>query len=267
MKQNLKRRSILLLCTLLLFINSSYIAYAEERPIYVGDIINLEIENSGLDLSEVEAAFKDFEVMSIYENDESITLKIRTFDVGEKVVQIGNQTVSIVVVSTLDDHDKTDIYDEMNPLVVSNNDVYLLLACAITGLLIIVLTAVKWAKNREKKVKDKTGYEEFVESVEENRMSDGQVLTRWTVTLKVYIESVYEIRAIGKTTEELSKELEQACSKDIYELLVQWLYDTDSHKYKMSAVSADVEETLYKRLLEIGQRLHMIEVQREAIAS
>lgn len=95
--------SLLLIILSLFFVISSSSILAEERNIYVGDLIELKIQGEDLTLDELKDKFKDFEIVNVSDISNGYLLTIRSFEPGEKTIQLGDKEIKIVVKSILNE--------------------------------------------------------------------------------------------------------------------------------------------------------------------
>ena len=79
------------------------------KPIYIGDKINLKIEN--LSQEEISQAFKDFHIDKV--QDEKISF--RTFKTGENIIDLGENQINLIVTSTITPDDK-NIYSNLSDM-------------------------------------------------------------------------------------------------------------------------------------------------------
>ena len=79
------------------------------KPIYIGDKINLKIEN--LSQEEISQAFKNFHIDKV--QDEKISF--RTFKTGENIIDLGENQINLIVTSTITPDDK-NIYPNLSDM-------------------------------------------------------------------------------------------------------------------------------------------------------
>ncbi len=77
------------------------------KPIYIGDKINLKIEN--LSQEEISQAFKDFHIHNI----QYVKISFRTFKTGENIIDLGENQINLIVASTIIPDDK-NIYPNLS---------------------------------------------------------------------------------------------------------------------------------------------------------
>lgn len=79
------------------------------KPIYIGDKINLKIEN--LSQEEISQAFKDFHIDKV-QNEK---ISFRTFKTGENIIDLGENQINLIVTSTITPDDK-NIYPNLSDM-------------------------------------------------------------------------------------------------------------------------------------------------------
>ena len=84
---------------------------AEERNIYVGDLIELKVTTQAFSQEELREKFSDFEIVSLENKPDGYLLTLRTFETGEKIVHLGDKEIIIHVQSTLDLYDRTGVFE------------------------------------------------------------------------------------------------------------------------------------------------------------
>ena len=105
-----KKVSFMFILTAFILISSSPLM-AEERNIYVGDLIELKITTREFTEDEMREKFKDFEIVELRSVLEGYLITLRTFEAGEKVVNLADSEIIITVKSTLDEIDRDELFE------------------------------------------------------------------------------------------------------------------------------------------------------------
>ena len=95
---------------------SSGLSSATERNIYVGDLIELKITTEVLTEDEVREKFRDFEIVDLKTVSDGFLITIRTFEAGEKIINIGSSEIVITVKSTLEEIDRSEPFEGIRAL-------------------------------------------------------------------------------------------------------------------------------------------------------
>jgi len=92
----MKRKLTLFFFILFLLIPFGH-GLAEERNIYVGDLIELKVITHAFSEEEMRERFSEFEIVALESKTDGYLLTLRTFETGEKTVQLGDKEIVIHV--------------------------------------------------------------------------------------------------------------------------------------------------------------------------
>ena len=252
-----------LLCAItaliLLWVGMSTSASAESRNIYVGDIITLEISSLEMTGDELRQKFQDFEIVEMKEEPEGYTLSIRTFETGEYIILLGDKEIVINVASTLKDIDRDDVFDGEKEILAGGIPIYWRIILYIT-LSIFVLSGgvvlVKLLKKRREK--PESAYQLFLRRCTGLSESDDNYFVHLTFYFKQYLESIHNIRIIGKTSAEIVSELKVLSSLEgRLSDIKAWLEECDLLKFSGTTVSSDDKHRHFQGLLGIVENIEM----------
>ncbi|MBC7960946.1 MAG: hypothetical protein H7X94_13885 [Vallitaleaceae bacterium] len=246
-----------LLVCLLLFNVINKPVLAEERNIYIGDLITLEVKTKETDEETLKKAFEAFEIVDIHETKEGYSLTLRTFEAGDYEVVIGNQPITISVQSTLDDLDRKDIFEgDLTPRKGQLPIPWLVIDGVMAVLFVISGTLYLLKKRKTKKSKNKSPYEKFLSALENVQTSTKDSLVEITIIFKNYLEELFHYKIIGKTSAEMIMEIEQITQISGYrESISSWLKECDSYKFSGCEVHLEQKEALLKELKKIGSEI------------
>jgi len=258
MKKAKKILFLLIIC--LFFVILPVSIWAEERSIYVGDLIELKIQAEDLTLDELKDKFKDFEIVDVTDIREGYIITLRTFETGERTINIGDKELKIVVKSTLDEIERDNIYEgNLEPLE-SGFYIkwkYVFIPLVFVFLLTLIINIRRLLKKR--KTLPLTPYERFKKAIGDLSVEQKDYLVKLTLIFKEYLESVYSYSIKGKTSTEIIYELSRM--PQLKEKLLEvksWLTETDYFKFsgtpapmakklelmeKLTSLVAKIEET------------------------
>lgn len=255
--RNMRLVLSLLVCLIGTFVWSRPV-FAEERSIYIGDLITIEVDTKSLGEEALRKAFEAFEVVDLYETKEGFAVTIRTFEPGEKQITIGSQTVNISVQSMLEDVSREDIFEgELTPRSGDRPIKWVVIYCIVVAIFVIsgILYFVKFKKQQNKAM---TPYEKFLSALERIQTSTDSCLVEMTVLLKNYIEEFFDRRIIGKTSDEMMSEIELIAGLSPHRNAIKnWLKACDAYKFSGCSVKKEEKDTLLQDLKEIGSVLHV----------
>ncbi|NLL04820.1 MAG: hypothetical protein GX270_03330 [Clostridiaceae bacterium] len=247
------RNLLLLLIICLVLVVSSAHVLAEERSIYVGDLIELKIQSRDLTLDELQDKFKDFEIVKISNISEGYILTLRSFETGEKTIHLGDKEVNIIVKSTLDEIERTDVYDgDPNPL---GTGFYLKWKYVFFPLVaIFLLTLILNIRSllRKKKASSLTPYERFIKAIGNLSVNEEDYLVKLTLCFKDYIGSTYSFPIKGKTSTEIVYEIRRLPGLNEYlSKIKSWLNENDYFKFSGTTAPIAKKLELMERLTEL----------------
>lgn len=248
----IKLSLVMIICLLVITIPLKSVI-AEERNIYIGDKITLKITSNNVNEEEIVKAFEELEIVELEETNNGYLVTIRSFEIGEKKVVIGNQEIIITIRSTLEEINRDDIYEgDLTVKSYSNSLPWLYIYLFILVIFIVSGAILLIKKIKAPKYVKVTEYESFISSLELINNETDVYLVEITTIFKKYIEEVFNCIIKGKTSSEIMKEL-QSINKtspfrtDIY----NWLMKCDTYKFSKSKVSEEDKEKLRLNLIEI----------------
>ena len=224
--------------------------FADERSIYIGDIISLEIEAEGFSSTVLRELFKEFEIVEIVPQAIGHVISIRTFLPGEHRVFVGDKEIVIDVRSTLDDIIRDDVFEgeamgEYSATHVNLRIMFLaaVWVFAVSGAVLLV------KKHRKTKTENIRPYLLFVQRCTALSPDSEGYFVDLTFYFKEYVGGMYGRRIIGKTSGEIMAEL-----ADIGELermfpeIRAWLTECDRLKFTGAIATESEKSELCKKL-------------------
>ena len=85
--------------------------FAENRNIFIGDIITLQISSRELSAEELKAKFQAFEIVEIKDKNGEYLVSLRTFETGEHKILLRDKEIVINVQSVLDSIQREGIFE------------------------------------------------------------------------------------------------------------------------------------------------------------
>lgn len=255
-KVRIKPFLVTILIWLFLFISSQQL-FAEERNIYVGDLINLKVSSQEFTKSELQDKFKDFEIVNITENDEGFLVTLCTFETGEKTIQLGNKEIKISVKSTLNEIERNEIYEgDLSPEKASFSINWLVVFCILLAVFLVTggVTLWKFIKNRKRIAL--SPYERFIEQTNKCVLDDEEYFVKLTLNLKEYLEAKYSFSIRGKTSAEIIEEIKFVSAlMPRISMIRSWLEESDYYKFSGVATTINRKQELLDELLEIVRKI------------
>ncbi len=230
---------------------------AEERSIYVGDLIEIRITANEFTVDELKDKFKEFEIVSLEEEKDGVHIILRTFEVGEKTVQLGSKELKIIIRSTLEKIDRNEIFEgDLTPIKsgFSVSLKYVFFALLFIFLATGVVVLIQYIKKR--KITSLSPYEFFINQVSKLLLNDDKFFVKLTWCLKTYLETSYNLKIRGKTSAEIIQEI-----KDVYELkanlpeINSWLLESDYYKFAGAVASDDKKYELVEYLKKLVRNI------------
>ncbi len=260
----MKREKIALFLIILslFFVISSRQIMAEERSIYVGDLIQIKVSTKEFSRDELKEKFKDFEVVDIKDAEDGYALTLRTFETGEKTVQLGDKEIKIEVKSTLDEIERNEIFEgDTNPekAQTSIEWQYIFYILVIIFSITVRINIRRLFKKSE--ISSLSTYHRFINGINSISPSADDYLVQITRRFKEYLEAKYSFVIRGKTSNEIIDEichisdLEGALPK-----VQAWLKESDY--YKFAGVCATVEKNRELKV-KLEELVREIEVKKE----
>lgn len=254
--RNMRIGLSLLVCLILLGAWNK--VFAEERSIYIGDLITIEVNTKVMGEEELRKIFEAFEVVELHETKVGFSVTLRTFEPGEKKVVIGNQEISISVKSTLKEINREDIFEgDLTPRSGHMPIKWFVIYGVVIAIFVIsgILCFANQLKKRQAKVR--TPYEKFVAALEKVLTSTDFSLVEMTVILKNYIEEFFDRRIIGKTSDEMMLEIDLIPETSPHrDAIKNWLKVCDAYKFSGSLVNKEEKDQLLHDLKKLGSVIH-----------
>ncbi len=251
-----RAKIILFVLTMLIFCicaSGISMAEAEKRSIFIGDLIELKITSDSIGIDEIQDKFKDFEIVDIKEDNDSILLTLRSFEPGEKTIQIGNKEIKIDVKSTLKEIKRDGVFEgDSMPISAPNSFAWKYVLFVMLGIFLItgVINLVLLFKRRKKTQMDPYGI--FKMQVKGVPLEDSEYLVKLTKSFKEYIEKVYSCTIRGKTTSELIEEIKLIPDlQPVLPAIHNWLKDSDRFKYTGITAGEEKKQEFLELLLEL----------------
>ncbi|WP_010246550.1 hypothetical protein [Acetivibrio cellulolyticus] len=249
--------SLLLLILSLFFVFSSVCISAEERSIYVGDLIQLKIESQNLTLDEITDKFKDFEIVNVSDITNGYLLTLRSFETGEKTVQIGDKEIKIVIKSTLSEIERKEVYEgNLNPQGTGFYLQWKYILFALIGIFLLTGGLNIWLFLKKRKDSSLKPHQRFINSISDLSIDQDDYLVKLTVCFKEYIEATYSFHIKGKTSTEIINEISRmpGLNEKIPEIK-SWLQESDYYKFSGTAVPMAKKLELMGNLQELVGRI------------
>jgi hypothetical protein len=227
------------------------------RSIYVGDIIELKISPRTLTEDEIREKFRDFEIVGLTEARSSYTIKLRTFDIGEKRVVLGDKEIVIVVRSTLDEiQSDGPMEGGSGPAVRAPAFPWFYIFIGLLAVFIItsVFTVIKLM--RKGKNIPLTPYQSFLKRSSGVPYEDKEFFVKLTAYFKEYIEAVYQCEIKGMTTSELLYTADKLPRMSgVKEDLRHWLRECDYFKFTGNEASMEKKQEIQRRLVKLAEQI------------
>lgn len=232
-------------------------AFAEARNIYIGDIINLEINSQKVSEEELRQEFRDFEIIELKKESGGYLLSIRIFESGEHKVIVGDKELVIYVSSTLTDIRRDDIFEAEAKIL--KHGFYFhwrVLFCVTAGAFIISAGYIlKKTIKRKGKIQE-SPYESFLRRSSELFVGDDNYFVDLTLFFKEFIENIGNCRIIGKTTFEIVNELNTIhIVADVLPDIKKWLTECDVYKFSGMLILNDEKQRHYAQLINIVEQI------------
>lgn len=207
------------------------------RPIYIGDKINLKIENLSQD--EISQAFTDFHIDKV--QDEKISF--RSFKIGENIIDLGENQINLNIKSTISPNDK-DIYlnlSDMSDTKVINPNFpfgFFIGASIFIIALIGILKNIMHRKKLDKILNPKEKCRNILNNLSDNFLFEA------SFALREYIDFLYKTSFLSGNYIEIDN-----INKNDIEFFKSLDY------YKFSKNNSHSKETVKERAFEIFKKL------------
>ncbi len=254
--KKLKVLSLATILCLLLFIPYMY-SSAEDRSIYVGDLIQLKVQVQELTLDEIKEKFKGFEIVNASDTSDGYLLTLRSFETGERTVQLGDTEIKIVVKSTLDEIERSEVYEgDLNPQGTGFYLQWKYIFFSLVGIFLVTVGINLWSYLKKRKASSLSPYQHFMKEISDLSIDQDDYLVGLTACFKRYLESTYSFIIRGKTSTEIIYEISHisGLNEKIPEIK-SWLDETDYYKFSANTAQVAKKMQLVGTLQELVTRI------------
>ncbi|MCL1816077.1 MAG: hypothetical protein FWG43_00560 [Clostridiales bacterium] len=228
-----------------------------DRPIYIGDIIKLEIAAGDYLPEYIRECFGDFEIVELTEVSGGYQLALRAIAPGEYHALVGDKEIVITVASTLDDITREDIFPGGSQVMAAGLYIpWPLVLYSLLGILMLFGVFLLIKLLRQRKTKLPPPYQVFLKRATALPLEQDNYFVDLTLYFKEYIESLYHCRIKGKTSAEIIDKLHEL--PPLAGLLAEaekWLKECDRLKFTGLEVSTEQKQQHYTWLLELVKRI------------
>ncbi|MCL1873685.1 MAG: hypothetical protein FWF85_06175 [Clostridiales bacterium] len=253
----MKKTRIICWLLVLLLLSTPLEVKAETRSIYVGDIVTLEINSNKFSPEQLREKFQAFDILEIKSKADGYLLSLRSFEVGEQIIVLGDKEIIINVASTLDEIKREDIFagdmGVTEPGFSFSWRLLFYLAAAVFALSGIFFL-FKILKKR--KIEALSPHQLFLRRCSTLSEADDKYFVSLTFYFKKYLESLYSFQIIGKTSREIVAELKEI--EDLSSMLLpigDWLNECDRMKFTGAVISAEERQQHYGELLDLVEKI------------
>lgn len=254
--RKLRKYMIGLIICVLLF--SQYI-YGEstDRPIYIGDIIELEMDDTYYTNDEIMEAFSAFEIVSLEKIGDQYRLKIRQFEPGAYEVILGTDIINISVASTLDTMDQEGIIASDFKLEEAGwITPWYIIIVGLASLFILAIFMMIKTSIRHKKQTNLTPKALIYHIIKTLDVEQEDYIQHLSFAYKDYLYNQMGYLVQGLTTKEIMIELK---AKQIPEVFIkanrQWFMSCDHYKYTKEIADISQKTTLKNQLITLVDRV------------
>jgi len=254
---NIKKGICFLLVFLAFFAKVPRRVLAEERNIYIGDIITLQILSREISAEEITEKFRDFEILEIKKEKGGYAVSLRTFEVGEYRIMLGGPEIIINVKSTLEDIERDGIFESDKQIEKSG---FLLFSCVLfyffCGIFVLSGAFLLFKKIGRGKVKTLSALECFFNRCVLLSEEDENYFVDLTYYFKEYLESLYKFKIIGKTSAEILNELKEIKALEgTFPHIREWLDECDRFKFTGIRARTEEKKAHYVKLLNLAKNI------------
>ena len=270
----MKERRILFALTALLLIallvQCSCAVWASEdaRNIYIGDVITLRVSSRENSAEELKGKFKAFEIVEFKDENGEYLISLRTFEIGEHKILLGDKEIVINIQSTLNDIQRESIFEGdtavTEPGYLFHWDVLFYISAGVfilSGGYVLINSLLKG------RIAALSPHQVFLQRSGALSVENDDYFVDLTFYFKEYLGSLYQCRIIGKTSAEIMNVL-----KGINPLgnmlpgINKWLTECDRLKFTGVNVSLATKKEHYEALLQISEKIEKMNAQGEATA-
>ena len=253
----------LLLITLLLLWPVTLWASSETRNIYIGDVITLRISCREHSAEEIKSKFQPFEITEFKDENGEYLVSLRTFEIGEHKILLGDKEIVINIKSALDDIQRESIFEGdttvTEPGYLFN---WRLLFYTTAGIFVMSGSYVLMKTILKGKMVTLSPFQIFLRRSGSLSVENDDFFVDLTFYFKEYLESLYRCRIIGKTSVEIVNELNGINLLDaMLPGIREWLTECDRLKFSGVNVSAETKKEHYEALLRLSEIVEKLNVQ------
>lgn len=187
---------VALMTVLLLF---TWTAGGEERNIFVGDLIVIEITAADYTYAELENIFREFEIVHYRELERGYELTLRTFEPGEYNIRLGDKELQIVVSSILEEMDNGGIFHgDAEPLDSYYSKIYIYVILVFLPIFILLTAYSSWLFIKGRRRGKKTPFQVFHRKLEAIETGTADFFVELTFIFKEYLEKSFDCLIRGK---------------------------------------------------------------------
>lgn len=236
----------------------SFVSLAATRDLYVGDIIELTIDDNSHSEEAIRKAFSTMDIVELDLDEAGYKLKVRSFETGSHDIILDNQSLVIEVHSTLDVIDRQTIFP--GEIVLEEGGMAVYWRGFLYTFMMVSLVSGIWLFIRKLKVKQAKvlePYEALKCAIDKLPEASDQYLGQLNHCLKGYFFKRYNLDTKGMTTGELIDAL-RTCDLDEASVnkIEGWLSKSDAYKFSNLSVEASDNKQMATELLEIIGDIH-----------
>jgi len=254
------KRTLALCFCICFFLFIRCFAQAEERKLFVGDLIELKITTHAFSEEEIREKFRDFEIIALDKKPDGYQLTLRTFETGEKVIQLGDKEIIIDVQSTLKEYDRTDVFEGSPDVLKPGFSPDWRIFAGFSAIIFLSSAGILLGKTvRKRKLSRLTPLQKFMKAVDKVSLMHKDAFVQLTFCLKEYLESSFSLRIRGKTSREIVKELTPV--EELREQLPEirsWLEECDYLKFSGNEGSMEKRQELFLALKALVEAIDTI---------
>lgn len=226
---------------------------AGERPLYIGDVVELSIDANRHTQRSIEAAFSDMEIIDLVRQGDVFNLSIKVNEIGRQTVLLEDQEIVFEVTSTLEVIDRDQIFTgDLRPHEGGWVIYYGFLIYGLLGLMVIQGLEIIWRlfkkRRQEKQVTSKT----ITETLQELPLSAENYVVMLGHALKGYLGEVYKKQTQGMTNRELASWLKGlTLTEETQMKVINWLEMSGQYIYTDKVSDEASNRLLFEELLKI----------------
>jgi len=251
------KKILFVLTALILLCSGAVWVTAEPRNIYIGDIITLQISSRGLSAEELIGKFQAFEILEIKDENASYLISLRTFEVGEHKILLGDKEIVINVQSVLDNIQREGIFEGdtgvMEPGYLFKWNALFYIAAGLfvlSGGYVLTKALLKGV------IVTQSPYQVFLRRSGSLSVENDDYFVDLTFYFKEYLEGLYQFRIIGKTSAEIVNELKGInLLNTMLPEINEWLTECDRLKFTGVNVSTGTKQEHYEKLLKLVEKI------------